>query len=1742
MSRVLPSLILPALFLIGIAYLGHASAAEPTASPDVPEAKSDFALQQAKSSTSASTLRGRRLAYLDSTDPYYVGLTFPRLTTPQWLGEEGVEAVVVLAIDDMRDTQKYETFLRPILDRLKQIDGRAPVSIMTNSVDPTDTQLQRWLKEGLNIDVHTIDHPCPLLAGGDFEKARSTCDRCIDLLTQIPNNEPVAFRMPCCDSLNTLSPRFFAEIFNQPTPAGNYLQIDSSVFNILTADDPELPRSTVSLDDGTSRFRRYLPFKAFVNTIENYPYPFVINRLCWEFPTAVPSDWEAQNIQQPNNPRTVEDWKAVLDAVVLKQGVFNLVFHPHNWIRNDQVVQVIDYAQQAYGNKVKFLNFREAAERLNTHLLSNQPLRAPDGSDNGVRLIDLNDDGYLDVVIANEKLQQTKIWDPEASRWNTTEFPLPLVTRNADGEAVDAQPRFGIVGAKHDPVLLVRNDQTTGAWRFADGQWVADDTLLAGLELDGDPILTGSAGRDLGVRLDDINADGCCELLVGNATQQAVFVWDEAKATWSQAPYSLPGQATFVDGHGHDRGLRLVDVNDDLQPDVLFSNEAHNSLHLYADNKTGWSREVLEATRRDEDRIPMIARSGTNNGAWFHNRELWVQNEDTDRLAGLVDRRSFNDLLQGVTPEPKSPAASLAAMQVRDGLKIELVASEPLTVDPIAIDWGPDGKLWVVEMADYPLGVDGKPGGRVRFLEDTDGDGRYDQSTLLLDGLQYPTSVMAWRDGVLVTAAPDIIYAADTTGDGKADVREVLYTDFAKGNPQHLVNGLQRGLDNWVYGANGHSGGTPRSLKTGAEVQLRSHDFRIRPDTGEIDLRTGVTQFIRSRDDWGNWFGSDNINPMWHFVMPEHYLGRNPHVASPDSRVHVSETPGSSPVFARSRTLARFNDFHTADSFTSACSAIIYRDNFLGEEFVGNSFVCEPVHNLVHCEVVRPKGLAFTSRRHASEQASEFLASTDNFFRPTTVQTGPDGALWVVDMYRFVIEHPEWIPIKFRLSVDLRAGSDRGRIYRIYPVDKTPRAAPKLSEANISEFVETLDSPNGPQRDMAQQLLVGKNDTSSVSLLEEMVTAGSTPQGRLQALCTLDGMQQLRAEVVANAIHDKHPGVRRHAARLAERFAAESTVVADALLAAVADEDPKVALQLAFSLGEWNDPRAGSALGKLAASWADEPLMLAAIVSSSQCGLQQLVAEVVSESQHQAPPSQFVADLLTTATAEENSVAVSQLLGVVATPNDEGTFALWQLESFGGLLDTLSRRGTTLEALLDKQTEASDALTEKLTRLIEFARVTATAHDAALENRLAAVRLVGQSAGSGSKSFELLSTLLGPTQPRALQAAAIEALGKSADDRVATYLLGAWQTFSPALRADVLEMLFSRDAWVMETLTAVEEGIVLPAELDALRRQRLLNHRDSAIQERAESIFAGAMEASRQEVLENYAEVTQLTGDPVAGAELFAKKCAVCHKFDNKGHAVGPDLAALTDKSPQAMLVAILDPNRAIEAQYLSYSAITEAGLTYAGILATESANSLTLLGQEGKSQVLLRDEIDELVSTGKSLMPEGLEKDLSPQQLANVVAYLGSTGPKPKRFAGNHPQLVEADDLRREYFCLSTNCEIFGSSLIFEPENQNLGYWFDSDDRAVWTLDVKRAGRYAVLLDWACPAEKAGNTFVIEAAGQKLLGKVEATGGWNDYTRSSVGTIKLAEGKQRVAIRCNGTPEGALFDLKSITLRPAGR
>lgn len=619
------------------------------------------------SAAAASAGDGNRLTYLEENNPWYPHTGFARLTTPQWVGDDGVESVVILAIDDMRDPAKYEAFLRPILQRLKAIDGRAPLSIMTCNVKPDDPQLQSWLGEGLSIECHTVDHPCPLLQGGDFARAKSTYDRCVDTLNQVHGNTPVAFRTPCCDSLNTVSPRFFAEIFNSRTPAGNFLQMDSSVFCVFTEGDREIPAELVTDPDGKPKFRKYLPkglkrndivHNEFVNWIENYPYPYVINGACWEIPCMAPSDWEANFYHQPNNPQTVRDMETALDITVLKQGVFCMVFHPHGWIRSDQIVEFIDHAVSTHGDKVKFLTFPEALARLNENLLQGQSLRDQAGNDGGVRIVDFDNDGDMDVAISAEQVKCVRVWDPAGWR----ETALPFAIHDAQFAVSAAGGAAGIAtfgtpdGARNVP------SETGTLWTFDDGEWKADVSLPAN---EGNLQTLSSGGplfwtnRD-SVRFRDVDGDGACEVIrVGWTSHRRahlatqVLHWESGGRRWEPLPFVLPGGWTFRDQFRFD-ALRFVDLNHDGQLDLVVSDPERFGIWLFNDMRTGWSIEVMSGRRGEqppaEELPPIVRKDGTDNGFFIHSGYLLWQNEDTANLPDMVEKRSIAELLR-VRPE-----------------------------------------------------------------------------------------------------------------------------------------------------------------------------------------------------------------------------------------------------------------------------------------------------------------------------------------------------------------------------------------------------------------------------------------------------------------------------------------------------------------------------------------------------------------------------------------------------------------------------------------------------------------------------------------------------------------------------------------------------------------------------------------------------------------------------------------------------------------------------------------------------------------------------------------------------------------------------------------------------------------------------------------------------------------------------------------------------------------------------------
>lgn len=704
--------------------------------------------------------------------------------------------------------------------------------------------------------------------------------------------------------------------------------------------------------------------------------------------------------------------------------------------------------------------------------------------------------------------------------------------------------------------------------------------------------------------LRDLDQDGVEERILSSASGIEVQRRTRQTDSWEKADWTIPPGMRLVDEAGRDAGLRFVDLNGDGFDDILFSNPELYAIHLWSKDvqphlgwTRGWSQFVKEGKRTGAKGEPP---SVVGAEVWIEGSELVITRPAVGALPASVERISAKQLIAFDMPPPQSPEEALASFQLRPGFRIELVAAEPVVVDPVYLDWDAEGRLWVVEIRDYPLGMDGKgkPGGVVKVLEDTNGDGRYDRATPFLEDVPFPTSMMPWRKGVLVAAAPDLFYAEDTDGDGRANVRRILFTGFNPGNQQHRLNGFEWGLDGWIYAANGDSGGRVKSLATGKVISISGRDVRFRPDTGEIETVSAQTQYGRRRDDWGNWFGNNNPTWLWHVTLPENYLRRNPRLAV-KSVLHVlANYDDSTRVFPASAPMVRPNQPWSLNHVTSACSPTPYRDELFGPEFATSVFISEPVHNAIHREVLVRDGAGFKSHRAPGEEQSEFLASRDNWFRPVTLKTGPDGALYIADMYRFVLEHPEWISPEMQARLDLRAGEDKGRIYRVVPAGKTRRPIPHLARLSSRELVAAMDNPNGWQRDTVQRLLFERPDKSVNEPLKELLTVTRAPQVRLQAFATLGMLGSLTPETLIVTLADPHPAVRCEALRQSESVAGRRDTVFQAVAALASDGDAAVRLQAAFSLGAWPPVKSEPFLRELASRDDADELLRIAIMSS----------------------------------------------------------------------------------------------------------------------------------------------------------------------------------------------------------------------------------------------------------------------------------------------------------------------------------------------------------------------------------------------------------------------------------------------------------------------------------------------------------------------------------------------------------------
>ena len=951
---------------------------------------------------------------------------------------------------------------------------------------------------------------------------------------------------------------------------------------------------------------------------------------------------------------------------------------------------------------------------------------------------------------------------------------------------------------------------------------------------------------------------------------------------------------------------------------------------------------------------------------------------------------------------PRETDDALQTFELRPGFRLELAAAEPLIRDPVALDFDADGRMYVVEFAEYNQYAkpDAAAQGSVKLLEDLDGDGVYETTHPFLEEIAMPVAVACWDGGVFIGATPDILYCKDTDGDGRADVRETVFTGFARDHAgEGMLNSFRWGLDNRMHVCTNIAGGDVRRAgdPESAAVSVRGQGFIFDPRTRTFELTSGGGQHGMSFDDWGRTFVCGNSEPTHMIMYDGRYVARNPYLEAPQAAINIAPGGKFTKLFRISpnepwrvvRTrLRKAGAIPGSDEggepsgfFTGATGVTVYRGDAWPEKYHGNVFVGEVSNNLVYRARLEPDGAGFTAPR--ADEGVEFLASRDNWFRPVQLANAPDGNLYVIDMYRELIEGAAFIVPEILQHLDVSSGQDRGRIYRIVHTDQPERAAPKLSEASTAELVALLEHPNGWHRDTASRLLYERQDRSAVPLLKKLAKGSQSALGRTHALYALHGLDALEAEFVAAALGDPSPDVREHALRLVETVKLDEPIVSQ-MIGMVRDPSLRVRCQLAFSSAALRVGMAKGVLSDLANQDGDDPWMRLAILSSAGECRGELFASILND------PGLRKKDY-----GRELLGALADQIGAANEPDDVA-MVLQALEGLPKLEgDSLRRyverlaRAQPADAANRLDVAAGGRVGDILSEMVADAEQQAVDQAAQPEQRAAAVRTL--ALGGFDSHRELFEQLLESQTPQPVQSAVLQVLARFDSADVPALILDAWPTFSPQIRATATETLFARNAWTTVVLDAVEQKTLSPSELDPARIALLQSSGDELQRERAKALFAGSQLSRRQEVVDDYRGVLEIAGDAERGRAVFKKTCSVCHKLEGVGESIGADLKAIRDRGTEAVLLNILDPNREVKPQYLSYVLEREDGRVLTGMITTETANSVTLRRPDGTSESVLRLDIENLRSTGLSYMPEGLEMQVDHQAMADLLAYLNS-------------------------------------------------------------------------------------------------------------------------------------------------------
>ena len=966
-----------------------------------------------------------------------------------------------------------------------------------------------------------------------------------------------------------------------------------------------------------------------------------------------------------------------------------------------------------------------------------------------------------------------------------------------------------------------------------------------------------------------------------------------------------------------------------------------------------------------------------------------------------------------------APGESLRQIVVDPRLEVRLWAAEPQVLDPVAIAWDETGAAYVGECRDYPYGAgpDGKPGSAVRRLVDTDGDGTADRSTVFADGLSYVTSVSPWRGGLLVVAPPEILWLRDSDGDGVADRRDVVLTGLKRGISDSLASGLRYGLDNLIHVANGGSSGSVRSPRNPEGVTpLGDHDFAFDPGTGRVVL-TGNTGggFGLVFDGFGRAFTPYNISHIQHRFLPLDVVRRHPGFPPVPITASISDHEEMSRIYPISTALTRPNHPEQAGHFSAAGGMGYLDSDAFPADLRGSILVGDVVGNLVHRDVIHSDGPVFKASRAPDEQTREFMASRDPAFRPVAFEIGPDGALYVLDMQRDVIEHPDYIPEKVRKTLDVRSGENRGRIYRVVPKTGLATVRGGIAPPNNDECLSWLESSNGWQRGTAQRLLVERGATNRIEKLRDLGRRATDPESRVRALRTLQGLGGLREMEILNALEDPSPEVREHALSMAASHLLGSESIRRTLLRRLRNPDssPRVRFITAQVLGLVDGVEAADVLADIliqdrAHRWS----RLAVVASIAPDQVRHVAGRLLAAGPATGNDAGFQ-DALRDLTALIGARAASRPDDVVwwIGRTAELPEALVRIAAWQGAAEGLGRGGSVpkipspVHRQLDERCVVADAdemeALWRLTRMLnlpenasqkaalERAIRTVTDPSRPIEARTAQLPLLAE--GTSGTVTNALVRLLDAREPVELQRGALKALRTFKEVELGPMLVSRWRIVSPALRGPLLELLLERRAYHEALLSALETEQVRIGELnlDLEQRRRLLRGGSPEVRRRAAAFMGDEEYSNRKSLVTDWMAKLPAKGDAGKGRVLFEESCARCHVAGGLGQRVGPDLTGVAHRSVEDLLSNILDPNMAINPGFVAVEIETRDGESQLGLVGGETPDAVTVLQAGGTKIVIPRKAITRMATSGQSLMPEGLEAGRSPQQLRDLIAFL---------------------------------------------------------------------------------------------------------------------------------------------------------